>query len=420
MKKKEKIKKTAKQRFKTFLKVVLGIIIVIAVISGGITCANVITGNSNTKFIADSIKTVEYENQLIPTVDADGNYEFVTDRDFRIMHLTDVHLGGGFLSSDKDNMALNAVAAMITAEKPDLVVVTGDVAFPVPYVAGTLNNKRPAVLFADLMEKLGVYWCISYGNHDTEAYSFFSREQISEVYGNHEKYPHCVFRKGPDDIDGCGNYVINIKNTQGKITRSLFMIDSHSYVDNDYFGILWKYDCVHKNQIEWYKNQLYSLTEKNGGETPKSFMFMHIPVMEMRDAYYKLRDNGGKDIEDVKAVGGEMGEIDKVVYSGEKNEGLFDACLKHGSTQAIFFGHDHLNNMTINYKGIDLCYGYSIDYLAYNKINTYGIQRGCSIITVSSDGGYDISKQNYYQDKYKPVREKESVSMEKYYSDTEA
>lgn len=415
MKKKEKIKRTAKMRFKTFLKVILGIIIVIALISGGITCANVITGNSNTKFIANSIKACEYENQLIPTVDDDGNYEFVTDRDFRIMHLTDVHLGGGFLSSDKDNMALNAVAAMITAEKPDLVVVTGDVAFPVPYSSGTFNNKRPAVLFADLMEKLGIYWCISYGNHDTEAYSFFSREQISKVYGNHKKYPHCVFQKGPDDIDGCGNYVINIKNSQGKITRSLFMVDSHSYVDNDYFGILWKYDCVHKNQIEWYENQLDSLTSKNGGETPKSFMFMHIPVMEMRDAYYKLRDNGGKDTEDVKVVNGKMGEVDKVVYSGEKNEGLFDTCLKHGSTQAMFFGHDHLNNMTINYKGIDLSYGYSIDYLAYSKINTYGVQRGCSIITVSSDGSYDISKQNYYQDKYKPVREKEKVTMDSYY-----
>ena len=36
-------------------------------------------------------------------------------------------------------MALNAVAAMVTAEKPDLVIVTGDIAYPVPFQAGTFT-----------------------------------------------------------------------------------------------------------------------------------------------------------------------------------------------------------------------------------------------------------------------------------------
>ena len=415
--KKVKVKKTAKQRFKIFLKVILSIIVVITALAVVINFVNFASIKPNSDFVKEKVNSVSIENQLVPTLGKDGNYEFVTDDDFRIMHLTDVHLGGGFLSTKKDTMALNAVAAMVTAEKPDLVVVTGDVAFPVPYAAGTFNNKRPAVLFADLMEKLGVYWCIAYGNHDTEAYSFYSREQISNVYGNHEKYPHCLFQKGPDDIDGCGNYVINIKNSKGIITQSLFMIDSHSYTDRDYFGILWKYDCVHKNQIAWYSSQVKNLTAENGGEVPKSLMFMHIPIIEMRDAYYEYRDNEFKDTENVKYIDGQIGEKDIFVYSSEYNNGLFDACVNSDSTQGMFFGHDHLNNMTLNYKGINLCYGYSIDYLAYKNIETYGAQRGCEMITASPDGSFNVKKESFYQDKYVTVNPKEEVTMEKYYTE---
>ena len=68
--------------------------------------------------------------------------EFTTDSDFKVMQITDVHLGGGFLSYSEDRMALNAIAAMIGYEKPDLVVFTGDQAFAVPYIAGTFKIGR--------------------------------------------------------------------------------------------------------------------------------------------------------------------------------------------------------------------------------------------------------------------------------------
>ena len=415
---KNKTKKTAKQRFQKFINVIISIILVIAVLAGVVTIVNFVKTKSSYEFIESYVKGVKYENQLVPTIGADGFYEFTTDREFRVMHLSDVHLGGGFLSTKKDSMALNCVAAMITAEKPDLVVVTGDVAYPVPYTSGTFNNKTPAVLFAQFMEKLGVYWCIAYGNHDTEAYSFFSREIISEVYENHEKYPHCLFQTGPEDADGCGNYVINVKNSKGNIVQSLFMLDSHSYTDRDYFGIMWRYDCVHENQVKWYESTLQKLTAQNSGEVPKSLMFFHIPIMEMRDAFYEYRDNGFKDTENVKYIAGRMGEVDKVVYSSEYNYGLFDSCLKNGSTQGIFFGHDHLNNMTLNYKGIILSYGYTIDYLAYKDIETYGEHRGCTMIAISPDSGIEVNKENYYQNKYAPAVEKEKVTMGKYYADS--
>lgn len=406
----EKVKRSPKQKFKMFLQIILIIILIIAIILTACACVSMVGNKSNKNFISQ-INAVEYENQLVPQLDDNGYYTFVTDEDFKIMQLTDVHIGAGFLSIKKDNMALNAVAAMISEEKPDLVIVTGDIAFPVPFQAGTLNNKNAAKLFAELMEQLGVYWCYAFGNHDTESYSYYTREQISEFYTNGE-YPHCIAQPGPEEVDGTGNYVVNIKNTKGEITQSLFMIDSHSYLGNDPFGILWNYDCIHENQIAWYENTINELTEENSGITPKSLAFFHIPIAEYKDAWNEYADNGYADTENVTYNYGSVTEKNSMICTSELNNGFFDKALELGSTQAIFCGHDHLNNFSLNYKGIDLNYGYSIDYLAYTGITKFGLQRGCTLIDIHPDSSIDNHLENYYQDKYSPVNAKETVDLE--------
>lgn len=416
MSEKVKVKKTKKQRLKAFGKVLLIIVIIIALLAGILASISAVGLKSNKSFIS-TIKAVEYDNQLKPFIDDDGYYTFITDEDFTVMQLTDIHIGGGFLSIKKDNMALNAVASMITAEKPDLVVVTGDITYPVPFQAGTFNNKLSAKLFAGLMEQLGVYWCPVFGNHDTEAYSYYSREQISDIYSSDE-YEHCLYQAGPREVDGSGNYIVKVENTKGEITQGLVMLDSHSYVDGDYFGALWKYDTIHENQVQWYEQELKKLQQENNGAMPKSLAFFHIALPEYKDAWYEYRDNGYNDTDNVKYVYGKAGEKGDIVYSSKSyNFGFFDKMVELGSTQGTFCGHDHLNNFALNYKGIQLTYSYSIDYLAYTGIMKYGLQRGCTIINVKPDGSFESHLENYYQDKYSAVNEKEQVTMEDYYAD---
>ena len=74
------------------------------------------------------------------------------------MQLTDVHIGGGWMSFFKDRRAIDCVVRMVTVEQPDLVAVTGDIAYPVPFQSGTFNNKTAARLFGRVMQNLGVYW----------------------------------------------------------------------------------------------------------------------------------------------------------------------------------------------------------------------------------------------------------------------
>lgn len=409
MSNKTKIKKTPKQKFKIFLKILLIIILVIALLCGILTCVSVVGNKSNGNFIS-TIESVSYENQLKPTLDDNGFYSFTTDDNFKVVQLTDVHIGAGFLSIKKDSMAINAVAAMLTEEKPDLVIVTGDIAYPVPFQAGTFNNKSSAKLFADLMEKLGVYWCPVFGNHDTEAYSYYTREQISKFYSK-EEYKHCLFQAGPEEVDGYGNQVINVKNSKGEITQSLFLLDSHSYVDGDYLGIMWKYDTIHENQVQWYESTLNNLAAENNNVMPKSLAFFHIAVPEYKTAWDEYVANGCQDTENVKYYYGKAGETGNVIYSSEYNYGFFDKVKELGSTQGMFCGHDHLNNFSIDYQGIRLTYGYSIDYLAYTGIMKFGLQRGCTVIDLAPDGTFNSHLENYYQDKYISVKEKEQVDM---------
>lgn len=407
-----------------FLKVMAVIMAVLVAFIGITTVVTVIGLNANLKK-AKSFSTVEAEEITVENVSA-GVWNIRSDRELKVMQLTDIHLGGGWLSHKKDSMALNAVAAMISAEKPDFVIITGDAAYPVPFQAGTFNNKSGAKLLAELMETLGVYWTVSFGNHDTEAYSFYGRDDITALY---EQYPHCLMRKGPEDVDGYGNQVFNIVNSDGIITRSLFTIDSHSYVDGDYFGIFWKYDNVHENQIEWYReviesnkkhNQMKNLSSSDSEFSqknptvfnPKSSVFLHIPLTEYKDAWNEYVDNGYADTENVRYNYGKAGESGKVVYPGIYDDDFFETMQELGSTDSVFCGHDHLNNFSVDYKGIDLVYSFSVDYLAYVGIYELGSQRGCTVINVGTDGEIEYSAENYYQDKYISQYEKEAVTMQ--------
>ena len=370
---------------------------------------------------AKSYDPAVIENQLVPEKDENGYWTFTTDRDLKVMQLTDIHIGGGWLSLKQDAQALNAVATMIQAEKPDLVVVTGDMAFPVFFKAGTFNNLLSAKEFAALMERLGVYWTVAFGNHDSEIYSYYSREKVADFYGSPE-FKYCLFQKGPDDVDGYGNQIINVKNSKGLLTQSIYIFDSHSYTDGDYFGIMWKYDNIHDNQIEWYRDNVNLMNKQNNARLKelgmpedsdvKSIAFLHIPLPEQRTAWYEYMANGFKDTEDVKYVYGKAGEGKKIIYCGQRQDNLFKTMQELGSTKGIFYGHDHDNNFSIYYKGIRMTYSYSVDYLAYSGINKRGSQRGCTIITLSPDGTFDCKAENYYQDKYQGQFGKEEVTMQ--------
>ena len=365
---------------------------------------------------AVSFEQVQYENQLVPQKDSDGYWTFTTDREFKVVQLTDVHIGGGSMSKKSDARAMNAVAALLTAEKPDLVVLTGDMVYPVPFQAGTFNNSISTKMIISLLETLGVYYTVTFGNHDSEFYATHTREQISDMWSD-PSLKYSLYQEGPEDVYGYGNHVIKVKNSKGIVTDAFFMFDSNEYTDGDILGIMWKYDNIHEDQIAWYKENVIAIDNANKVIDPScdmftSLAFFHIPLEEYSIAWDEYKANGHQNTTDVQVQDGFYHEDGEKSYSGIYSENLFETMLELGSTKGVFCGHDHVNNAIVKYKGINLVYGMSIDYLAYSNLFSEGAQRGCTVIDLDRKGGVEISLENYYQDKYVTQYEKEEPVMQ--------
>lgn len=115
---------------------------------------------------------------------------------------------------------------------------------------------------------------------------------------------------------------------------------------------------------------------------------MHIPFRAFADAVDAL-ERGDPE---ARYLFGENGED---VSCPDHDSSFFEAILEKKCTQAVFVGHDHLNHLGVNYKGVDLVYSKSIDFLAYPAIAHENTQRGGTLITLDGQGGYVIEQAEY-------------------------
>ena len=305
------------------------------------------------------------------------------DRDFRILQLTDIHLGGSITSYPNDMKALNACFDLIQAAKPDLVVVMGDLCYPLGISSFSLNNTAPVQQFAAFMRNTGVPWAFTYGNHDTEAMAAKGKESLNTLYMrlSWKTSKNLLYPYAQPDIMGRNNQVIEVRNADGTLNSALFLIDSNAYVGQGFS----KYDYIRDEQVDWYAENVRRLFTEAGRTLP-SYCFFHIPLQEYAtaDALYRA----GSD--EAIYCFGFNGE--SKVCASEYPSKLFDTALELGSTRGFFCGHDHYNNMSLEYKGLRLTYGMSIDYLATPGIAKHTAQRGGTLIVLDKDGEMTLSQ----------------------------
>lgn len=304
------------------------------------------------------------------------------DKPFKILQITDIHMGCGFLSRKKDKLAEDSIRRIIENSDPDMIVLTGDQIYPIPIFSGTINNLKQTKKVASIIESYKIPWACVYGNHDVESFAKYDKTKLSEFY---ESLEYCMFSRGPEEIYGQGNYAIRILNEDLTINRVLYMLDSNMYLTNSFFS---GFDHVHDCQINWYKEEVKK-SEKELGTIPQSFMFFHIPCSEYKIAWREYTD--GNKNNDVVYYFGEIGETNDYfgVPRKEKTK-IFDAVKEMKSTVGIFCGHDHLNTASYSYKGIRLTYGHSIDFLAYAGILKHTNQRGGTILELKEGNDFDI------------------------------
>ena len=334
----------------------------------------------------NSLPVVEHSADRIDYSDETGVYIVTSEQeDFKILHLTDIHLGGSLFSYRQDHKALSACYKLIENTHPDLVIVTGDLCFPLGIMSMSFNNSAPVYQFAAFMRNIGIPWAFTYGNHDTESLASLNKEELNNVFMSlsYKTSGTLLYPYTQPRVTGRNNQLIELRNVDGGLNTGLFLIDSNAYTGE---GIN-VYDYIHDDQVDWYAREVERMNAEAGQPVP-SMIFFHIPLQQYRTAY-ELYETGSNE---VTWFFGENGEkmINKVCCS-EYPSSLFDRAREMGC-EAMFCGHDHYNNMSLEYEGIRLTYGMSIDYLAMPGIEKDTVQRGGELITIHCDGSWDLKQ----------------------------
>ena len=246
---------------------------------------------------------------------------------FKIAQFTDTHFNFG---SEKSQVVLEMINEVLDAEKPDLVILTGDIVTKEPVEKGWRTIVEPMV-------SRGIPWAVTLGNHDDE--QDLNREQLISLFQQIEM--NCTV-SGDKDVYGYGNYVLPIYNQNAEeVSALIFGMDSNAYPTIEGVG---DYGWFHSSQIEWYQKTSIIWTKENSGQPLPALAFFHIPLPEYHEAWKKG---------DMKSIG-RKGEK---VCSPVINTGMFAAMLKQGDIMGIFVGHDHVNDYISTMHGIALAYG---------------------------------------------------------------
>ena len=295
---------------------------------------------------------------------------------FKILQLTDIHM------SDKDDQDLHyeymdmlireAKEDPLHSGPVDFMVVTGDLF--------TFASRDTAKGLFKFLDSFGIPWTVVFGNHDEQTY--FPVDWMTSYLNRFGS--NCKFKDLQNDkVQGNCNFAINLKNPDGSLHNQLIFMDSNRYYFGSYFG----YDYFKEDQINWYKNLVDDTTaynqEKGGTGVVNSLMFYHIPLPEIDKICdketMKPGDPGYNFI---------YGEKREKSCPPDSNSGFFDVIKEKGSTKAMFFGHDHINNFEADYEGVKFCYGIkSTDRIYYDED-----MLGYQTISINADNSLDIQR----------------------------
>ncbi len=303
---------------------------------------------------------------------------------FKILIFADIHASGPELK-----WTIRHIEKATEKANPDLVVLLGDNLtgwFP---GISVIKVKNAINTIGDIFQKRGIPFAFVYGNHDHEGLGSLGFDEMSAkrfILNEFKKFSCCVVQQG-EDMTGLCNYNIPLLSSDGeKVKFNLWFMDSNPYAPENEGG---GYGYVHNDQIQWYEETGEKLKKENNGKNVPSMLFQHIIVPEIYDmlSCYDKRVNGS-----VKGQGKHSSHYytanSEYITSGTLREGpcppdvkseQFNSWLKRGDIVAAFFGHDHINDFSGKYKGID------IQQVPSAGFYSYGYAQGSRVVTLFED-----------------------------------
>eukprot|EP00455_Lapot_gusevi_P011119 TRINITY_DN15111_c0_g1_i1.p1 TRINITY_DN15111_c0_g1~~TRINITY_DN15111_c0_g1_i1.p1 ORF type:complete len:329 (+),score=41.56 TRINITY_DN15111_c0_g1_i1:62-1048(+) len=284
-----------------------------------------------------------------------SDLHFHDDGTFKIVQFADLHYGEGenvLWGPMQDYNSTRVMRNILTAEKPDLVIFSGD------QITGNNIQSNATAYWSQVVEvcvQMNVPWAMILGNHDDMPFqntrlSITTRRQLLEFDRS-----FALSHSGCDDtsLHGVTNYVLPIFPPASSSTPALllYMFDSGG-------GTL--PEVIQPDQVQWYLNSSAAWQAKTGTVLP-ALAFFHIPLQEY--TYHPAT-----------CVGMNQDGITPQI----QNTGLFHAFLNRTDVRWTFCGHDHGNDWCCNVSGIQLCYGRHSGYGGYGDWD-----RGSRVIQLS-------------------------------------
>ena len=278
---------------------------------------------------------------------------------FKIVQFTDTHFGN-LPHHEDDIRTFNLIDKILTDEKPDLIVHTGDIMWS----DGVKNSDKVFKIVMEYFDKYDIPLAITFGNHDSE--EGITRSELRDIYEKTiSKKPE---KKDSFIIDDKENYVITLSENEEDIVY-LYFIDSGA---DDKFGY-GTYEWVLPEQVEWFRHTA-DKNKKNDG-IKRGIIFQHIPIPE----YWQSKEN---------ILYGVQEETNEAISAPKINTGLFANMLLNGEIWGMLVGHDHENNFDSELFGIHLAFANSSGYQAYGDV-----AKGATVIEITKDP-FEIKTRN--------------------------
>ena len=266
-----------------------------------------------------------------------------------------------------DRRTIELMDRTLDAEKPDFVVINGDV------INGgcdtELEVKQALNHVVQPMESRKIPWAITFGNHDEDS---VARTGMTEARMLQflQTYEYNVNGDTTDGVTGTSNSLLLVQSSKSKDPAfGLWLIDTGRYAPDSINGQDFEgypdWDWVRMDQVTWYRNLSIATEQKYGRKIP-SLMWGHIALHEHRNMWFASIDSR-TDADHQRAVQKHniTGERNEDECPGPFNSGLFNAFLERGDVRGYFVGHDHVNTYVGNYYGVELGYGPGTGFGAY-------------------------------------------------------
>ncbi|TFK71339.1 Metallo-dependent phosphatase [Pluteus cervinus] len=342
---------------------------------------------------------------------------------FKILQVADLHFSvsqGRCRDTDlipcknSDNLTTTLVRQILEAEKPDLVIFTGD---QLNGQGTTWDARSVLAKFAKSVIKAKIPWAAVFGNHDDE--DGYTRDTQLQWLKN---LPYSLVERGPKDLHGVGNYVLKVLSADASKTQllTLYFLDSGSYSKGflDWFGMFTPtaYDYIRQDQIDWFLQEsarikpierpftpdtgkdLGGIWNKRQGPDqlppdlnrlakPNAMMFFHMPLQEAyNDADRDPRtgkplDVGLSGLETPGNAKENEGMFEKGLLKAEENDHVGRG--RAPEVKVVGNGHCHLTENCRRVKGVWMCFGGGGSYSGYGKL---GFDRRFRVYEISDFG----------------------------------